>query len=249
LTEQDYLNATLLHDRPLGSRVRGTRFLQRLWGRIRNGLIVQDLLDALGHLGVVIRPYFVNAEFGPHEEAPPLPEQCSLRQLTVADAEEIMRVTLRPPTPAELARSLEQSHCVGLFCEGELAAYAWASSTRGVPVPEGGGARLFDLTSDESYVFDMYVVPRHRGTRLAITLAQSMHSQMALLGRHHYYSLTIAFNRSARRFKTRLGAREMELRVYLHLRWGRLQGVDFRLRRWGQRLRTPDWMRVKSFSK
>jgi hypothetical protein len=249
LTGQEYLNATLLHDRPLGSRARKTRFLQRLWGRIRNGLIVQDLLDALGHLGVVIRPYFVNAEFGPHEDAPPLPEQCSVRQLTVADAEEIVRITLRPPDRVDLASSLEHSHCVGLFFEGELAAYAWASSTRGVPVPDAGGARLFDLAPDEAYVFDMYVVPRYRGTRLAITLAQSMHSQMALLGRHHYYSLTIAFNRSARRFKTRLGAREMELRLYLHLRWGRLQGVDFRLRRWGQRLRTPGWMRVKPVAK
>jgi GNAT superfamily N-acetyltransferase len=239
------LNATLLPDRLLGSRTRGTRFLQRLWGRIRNGLIVQDLLDGLGHIGLVIRPYFVNAEFGPHEDAPPLPEQCSVRQLTVADVKEIVRVTLRPPDPTDLASSLEQCYCVGLFYEGELAAYAWAS-TRGVPVPDSGGARLFDLTADEAYAFDMYVIPRYRGTRLAITLAQSMHSQMFRLGHHHFYSITIAFNRSARRFKTRLGAREMELRLYLHLRWGRLRGVDFRLRRWGLRLRTPDWMRVNA---
>jgi len=217
--------------------------LQRLWGRIRNGLILQDLLDGLGRLGFVIRPYFVNLESGPHELAPPLPPQCSVRRLTVADVEEIVRVTLRPPRPSGLAHSVEHYHCVGLFHGGELAAYAWAG-TRGVPVPDSGGAKLFELTANEAYFFDMYVVPRHRGSRLAGTLAEAMHSQMILLGRHQFYSLTIAFNRSARRFKLRLGAREMELRLYLHLRWGRLSGVDLRLRRWGPRLRTVAWMRV-----
>jgi hypothetical protein len=243
------LTTTQLHD-PLASFVpRKPGFWQRLRGRIRNGLIVQDLLDALGHVGLVIRPYFVNAEFGPREPPPPLPAQCSVRRLGVADAKEIVRVTLRPPDPDDLASALEQSYCVGLFYEGELAAYSWASSVRGVPVPDAGGARLFELTAEEAYVFDMYVVPRHRGSRLAITLAQAMHTQLALLGRHHYYSFTIGFNRSARRFKTRLGAREMELRLYLHLRWGRLQGIDLRLRRWGERLRTPACMTVNPISK
>lgn len=244
------MTATQVHDQLPGfGTTRGTRFLQRLKGRIRNGLIVQDLLDTLGHIGLVIRPYFVNAEFGPREAAPPLPERCSVRRLTVADATEMLRVTLRPPDPTDLASSLEHSHCVGLFYEGELAAYTWASTARGVPVPDAGGARLFDLAANEAYVFDMYVVPRFRGTRLAITLAQSTHSQLALMGRQDYYSLTIAFNRSARRFKTRLGAREMELRLYLHLRWGRLPGMDLRLRRWGKGLRTPDRMRVNPVSK
>lgn len=244
------MTATQVHDQLPGfGTTRGTRFLQRLKGRIRNGLIVQDLLDGLGRIGLVIRPYFVNAEFGPHEDAPPLPAQCSVRRLTVADAQDILRITLRPPDPTTLAGRLEQSHCVGLFHEGELAAYAWASTTRGVPVPDAGGARLFDLTVNEAYVFDMYVAPRFRGTRLATTLAQSMHSQLARLGLHDYYSFTIAFNRSARRFKTRLGAREMELRLYLHLRWGRLSGIDLRLRRWGERLRTPGRMRVDPVSK
>jgi hypothetical protein len=238
------LTATQWHDRPLGSRTGGTRLLQRLWGRIRNGLIVQDLLDSLAHIGLVIRPYFVNADSAQQEDAaPPLPEQCSVRQLTVADVKEILRITLRPPTPSELTGNLEQYYCLGLFYEGALVAYAWAS-TRRLPVPESRGATLFDLTADEVYLFDMYVIPRHRGTRLAGTLAQSIQWQMTCMGRRCFYSLTIAFNRSARRFKARVGAREMELRLYLHLRWGRLSGVDFRLRRWGPRLRTADWMRV-----
>jgi GNAT superfamily N-acetyltransferase len=204
---------------------------------------VQDLLDGLGHVGLVIRPYFVNAEFGPHEDAPSLPEQCSVRRLTVADVKEMILITLRPPSTTDLASSVEKYYCLGLFHEGELAAYAWAN-TRGVPVPDSGGAKLFELTANEAYLFDMYVIPRFRGTRLAGTLAQSMHSQLINLGHHHFYSLTIAFNRSARRFKARLGAREMELRLYLHLRWGRLSGVDIRLRRWGPNLRTADWMLV-----
>ncbi len=240
------MTATQWHDHLPGSRTGGTRLLQRLWGRIRNGLIVQDLLDSLGHIGLVIRPYFVNADSAHNEDtAPSLPEQCSVRQLTGADVQEMLRITLRPPAASELTSNLEQHYCLGLFCEGALVAYAWAS-TRRLPVPESRGAKLFDLTSDEVYLFDMYVIPRHRGTRLARTLAQTIQWQMTQLGRPNFYSLTIAFNRSARRFKARVGAREMELRLYLHLRWGKLRGVDFRLRRWGPRLRTMDWMRVNA---
>jgi GNAT superfamily N-acetyltransferase len=219
------------------------RFLQRLKGRIKNGLIVQDLLDALGRIGLVIQPYFVTAQPAPHKGAPPLPGQCTVRQLTGADATEMLRITLRPPSPADLASTLAQCYCLGLFYEDELAAYTWAS-TRGVPVPDSGGAKLFDLTADEAYFFDMYVAPRHRGMRLAATLLQSIQREMARLGRNHYYSITIAFNRSSRRFKARMGVRERELRLYLHLRWGRLSGVDFRLRRWGPNLRTAGWTRV-----
>ncbi|HEY6456170.1 MAG TPA: GNAT family N-acetyltransferase [Steroidobacteraceae bacterium] len=200
----------------------------------------------MGHIGLVVRPYFVNADSAQHEDAaPPLPQQCSLRQLTLSDVNEILRITLRPPTPSELAGNLQKHYCLGLFCEGELAAYAWASTLR-LPVPDSHGATLFDLTADEVYLFDMYVIPRYRGTRLAGSLAQLLQWQMTCQGRRHFYSLTIAFNRSARRFKARVGAREMELRVYLHLRWGRLSGVDLRLRRWGPSLRTAGWMRVNA---
>ena len=146
-----------------------------------------DLLDCLGDIGLVIRPYFVNLETAPHQGAPPLPEQCSVRQLTVTDIEEIVRITLRPPNPTDLASNLERYYCLGLFYEGELAAYTWAS-TRGLPVPDSGGAKLCDLTAAEAYLFDMYVIPRHRGTRLAGTLAQSMHAQMTHIGRNQYYS-------------------------------------------------------------
>ena len=237
------MNAAQWHNPVPGSATRGPRLAQRLWGRIRNGLIVQDCLDVLGNFGLVIRPYFVNVEFGPHPQVPPLPEHCTVRQLTVTDIEEMVRITLRAPTTSDLMKSVEQYHCVGLFFEGELAAYTWAG-IRGVPVPDSRGAQLFDLASDEAYFFDMYVAPRHRGSRLAGILADSTHEYLIREGRHTFYSLTIAFNRSARRFKWRLGARELELRLYLHLRWAGLSGVDLRLRRWGPRLRTVGWMRV-----
>ena len=231
----------------LTSGARGKRFFQKLHGRIRNGLIVQDLFDALGRTGIVVCPYFVICEPAPDAQASPLPPLCAVRPLTVIDAGEIARITLRPATQTDLANGLQQFFCLGLFQEGQLAAYTWAS-INSVPVPDSGGAMLFAIAADEAYFFDMYVAPQHRGSRLAALLRQSIQRAMAHQGRYRFYSITMAFNRSSRRFKARMGAQEMELRLYLQLRWGRLSGIDFRLRRWASELRSPVWTSVRASS-
>jgi hypothetical protein len=220
-----------------------THLLQRLWGRVRNGLILQDLLDMLARLGCVIRPYYVVLEAVPEDCELPLPANSLSRRLTGADAAEMARITLRATPVERLAQELEHAFCLGLFVEERLAAYTWAS-TRAVPVPDSYGTLLFEMGADGAYFFDAYVAPAYRGTRLAGLVRQLIQQHMARSGRRRFYSITMAFNRSSRRFKARLGAQEIELRLYLHFAPRHLRGFDLRLRRWAAALPSPAWTAV-----
>jgi GNAT superfamily N-acetyltransferase len=115
-----------------------------------------------------------------------------------------------------------------------------------VPVPSSRGTTLLPLTPAQAYLFDMYVAPRYRGLRLAPLLRRRILRELADAGRSHCYSLSLAGNRSTRRFKARLGAREVELRIYVHLRLGSLPGLDLRLWRGGERTAAPRFKRVRA---
>jgi hypothetical protein len=109
----------------------------------------------------------------------------------------------------------------------ELAGYSWVNLTN---VPGlVGGSPLFRLGEADAYLFDAYVARRFRGRNLAPWLRHRVHQECARLGRSNLYSVTLAFNSSSRRFKDKLGAEEIELRVLVGLRNGR---------RWDWRLRS-----------
>jgi hypothetical protein len=80
--------------------------------------------------------------------------------------------------------------------------------------------------------------------RLAGLLRYALQYDLARLGRRRFYSVTLVFNRSSRRFKSRLGASEHELRIYMHLRAGSLFGLDLRLWRREPHLKSPRLQRV-----
>jgi hypothetical protein len=206
---------------------------------------MQELLDRLSRCGLIIYPYFVVAEPAPTETSPVLEPPYTLRRLTVDDAAEMVRVSVANADLNTYSSQLKTSLCVGLFYEGQLAAYTWASLVR-VPVPGSGGRLLFPLRDDEAYLFNMYVTPSHRGARLAGVLRSAMQLELLRERRSRFFSITLAFNRSSRRFKARLGAVELELRLYLHFVPRRLPGVDLRLWRQARELRSPRLKRIEA---
>ena len=217
--------------------------LGRIIGRLRHGLLLQEFLDLLAKFRVALYPYFVTVER--HDAAMfPAPDSgFSFRALGPEDAPQIVRITLRPRNVAALCALMSRARCIGAFRDGQLAGYSWADH-RCVRVIISDGQCLFKLEPNEAYLFDMYVAPQYRGLRLAVLLRREMYQALALSGISHFYSITLATNRSSRQFKERLGAQEVELRFRAHLRLGRLPGIDFRVRRLGERLRTPAMRRV-----
>lgn len=219
------------HAPPRGSWVR------RLWGRLRHGLLLQEILDRLQARGIVCVPYFVTVEAARLLPELTVPPGYHMRPLGPADAPEICAISVRGRKLESILQLLGEMRCYGIFHGEALAGYTWARFTS-VPVP-GGGVALFELNGDEAYLIDMYIAPAHRGARLAPWLRAQVIQALHTEGRTTCYSLSLAFNRSSRLFKSRLGAQERELRVYLQLYFGKLRGIDIRLSRNGPPLRTP----------
>ena len=233
-------------DHPIAS---DRSFLSRLAGRIRHGLLAQELLDRMARAGLVLYPYYVVLEDASCAQAATLDPRIKMSPLGPQDAPEIARVALREVSAEGIRALMATASCIGVFCDGQLAGYTWASLAR-VPIPGGGaGQTLFDLAPDEAYLFDMYIAPQYRGLRLAGLLRGESYRALASNGRTRFYSITLAFNRSSRKFKAQLGAREVELRLQVHLRLGRLSGVDLRLKRMHESLRSPAVRRVSPVSR
>lgn len=216
--------------------------VQRLLGRLRHGLLTQEVLDRLARAGLVIYPYYIVLEPLP-AEPPALPPRCTVRSLTAGDAAEMARISVRPSGEGEIVARMDQTACWGIFCDGQLAGYSWAS-LRQLPVPGSFGQAALELESDEAYLFNIYVAPPYRGMRLAGMLRSALQHDLARLGRRRFYSVTLAFNRSSRRFKSRLGARELELRIFMRLKAGSLPGLDVRIWRRAPHLKSPRVQRV-----
>lgn len=219
------------------------RLLQRLLGRLRHGLLTQEVLDRLARAGLVIYPYYIVLEPLPAEPPPALSPRCTVRSLVAEDAAEMARISVRPTSEGAIVARMAQAVSLGIFYDGQLAGYSWASLQR-LPIPGSFGQALFGLESHEAYLFDIYVAPPYRGMRLAGLLRGALQHDMARLGRQRFYSVTLAFNRSSRSFKARLGARELELRIYAHLQKYSLSGLDLRLWRREPHLKSPRLQRV-----
>lgn len=213
----------------------GRSIFARILDRLRHGLLMQELLDRLARLGVVIYPYFIAVEpANPGRLAAPDPRY-ALRPLTPADAPAISAVTLlktQGNSAAALAGRMERALCVGAFMSGALIGYAWMGFD-GLPIPASGRRWLFLLAPDETVIFDLYVSPEHRGNRVAGLLRDEITRALETRGCARAYTVRLAFNRATRRFQSRFAVRDAELRLYVHLRLGRLPGVDLRLRRLG----------------
>lgn len=218
--------------------------LQRFIGRLRYGLLMQEVLDRLARAGLIIRPYFIVIESAAIESDPVSDPRCTLRMLTSADAAAIKEISIQHSAEQALIGRFSQpgATCLGIFYDGELAGYTWARRDA-VPVPSSFGQPLFQLRAHEAYLFGMFVTPRRRGLRLAGILRRGMLRELTRrAGTQLFYSVSLALNRSTRRFKSRLAAQEVELRLCLKL--GSQAGIDLRLWRREPHLRSPRFKRV-----
>ena len=223
---------------------RGRGLVSRLLGRIRHGLLMQELLDRLAAAGLVIYPYFVTQDPGSPGPASALSAGQSIRPLTAQDAAAMVRIDPRYPPEPFIAR-LTRAECLGLFAGAELVGYSWAKLDS-LPMPGGSGAPLFELQSNEAYLFDIYIAHAWRGRRLAEILRRAVHADLAHRGRSVFYGYTLAFNRSPRRLLARAGVRDLELRLFLGLRLHSVVGFDVRLWRRKPHLRSRWLTRASS---
>ena len=230
-------------------RMRGTdtrrSFLQKLHDRIRYGLALQEFLDLLARrFSLVFMPYYVVLEIQQSPSGDAVDASWEIRYLDEHDTQLICALRTQPRNAGELRRLLHVSHCLGAFAGGQLAGYSWSRYDRtSVPVR---GQGLFTLNDGEAYLFDAFIAPEFRGRRLMNFLRSRQYAELRKAGKNRFYSITRAFNSSSRRFKARLGAREVECRLIVGTRRG--WAIDVRLRVLERGARGPrvKWLRPVS---
>jgi len=198
----------------------------RFRARLKHGLLTQEILDRLAKIGVCAYPYFLVRELPlKRPELAECGEGLDSRFLEPAELIEVSKMPQRPRDLVRLERRLQNGGCFGIFEAGKLAAYSWYSSEK-IPTAIGGHA-LCKLPSNTLYLYDAYVRPDFRGRRIAGLMRHLLHQALATQGATSFISITLAFNKSSRRFKSKLGAEEFETRLLFSI--ARLGGLDMRL--------------------
>ena len=217
----------------------------RLKSRLSYGLLTQELLDRLAKFGLILYPYYVVREMP--LQRPEYETNNIDFEARFLDESELSIVTEIPERPRDLSRiraRLEHGNCFGVWVMGEFAAYRWYS-TRDIPAAVGGAA-LCPLPPNTLYLYDAFVRPPFRGQRVAGLMRHKLHNELRSNGAECCVSLSLAFNKSTRRFKARLGAEETELRFLIALK--RSGGIDLRIRQNRQFLDTPRFTRLRQFN-
>lgn len=204
------------------------QFLQRLKGRVKHGLLTQEILDRAGRLGLLLMPYTIV------DESPGLSlnvgtgsPSYTVRPLTADDMPLLANLPGRERDVEKILARLNDAECLGIFVDDALAGYSWSRFDQ---ILHARQIQLHTLGPDEAYLFDLYIVKAYRGLGIAHVLRQQLYRHLAAKGIKRFYSISLYFNRSTRKFKARLGASEMELRVLLKLR--SIVSMDFRLKRY-----------------
>jgi hypothetical protein len=103
--------------------------------------------------------------------------------------------------------------CIGLrHIDGKIAVYMMIE-TKAYNYKQ----RSITLNDNEAYLLGMYTFEDFRGMNLAPYLRYKSYKLLQEEGRDRLYSITAYFNQSSLRFKKKLGARHLNLKMYIGL--------------------------------
>ena len=181
------------------------------------GFLFRVSIDTLSKLGLRIEPFDLFLEGLGRSQPPTLPhalEQARISFLTSGDMAELASMPGRQASQAQLEGRLRSGRlCLGVKHHGKIIAFTWCNLTECHIEKE----HLFDLQPDEVSLFDAYTAAEYRGQDLAPWMRYRCYEEMANLGRTRCYSVTVAFNTPAIRFKQKLGAEVIGSGVYVDI--------------------------------
>jgi hypothetical protein len=174
--------------------------LERLRIRAKHGLILQEILDTLGRRGLWFCPYIVYCEFGvPFSGGKGPAQQLEYRELLQSEAQIIAAMEDHQLPEAKIGERFARGDLAfGAFYGDRLVACTWAN-LRNFP-GLGNSPPIRDLNSEEAYLYDAHTIREFRGRAIIPELRNCLYSTLRAAGRHKLYSVTVYFNRSARRF-------------------------------------------------
>lgn len=178
---------------------------------------VESVIVALKRVRITINPYYVFIEGLFDGRLPELQtrfEGYSIGSLTTEDMKTISRIPGRKVTLQQLMKRLDDGNmCFGMKHSNELVAFTWydlnESNIKG---------RKVSLKKNEAYLFDAYTLVAYRGKGIAPYMRYQVYRELVKLGKTKLYSFSDYFNPPAIKFKQKLNAKYLELRIIVGFR-------------------------------
>jgi len=189
------------------------RPVNRFWKIIRYGMLLYGITNRLARIGIEIAPYYWVKE-GRNGYNPPLIKGSSAEYTTkYLDQKELEKICLDIPgfNTDEMITGMKNGQlCVGLMHQGQCVAFMFIELNDFV-----FRHRTFQLANDEAYLLNMWTLHAYRGKNIAPYLRYQCYLLLAEMGRGTPYSITAYFNKSSRRFKEKLQAKNLNLYLYI----------------------------------
>ncbi len=191
--------------------------LQLIWSRIRHRLVFLSFRNLISRVGIDIEPYYWVKE-GSIEFIPPIIKgnqlEFSLKKLNLAETKEALLNSSGMSSHIEkLKDNFENGQsCIALVHEDKIAAYMFIETNNFVYKHKN-----IILKEDEAYLLNMYTFESYRGKNLAPYIRYKSYEILNKQGINNIYSITQYFNKSSKKFKDKLNARNLNLFLSIEL--------------------------------
>lgn len=197
---------------------------------ISNGLFLFGLRNRLAKIGFDIEPYYwVQEEVTPCE-APKIKDDKSNYSARLLNVDEFQSLNVLQSSEdrKEMINGLKKGQlCVGLERDGEIAAFTFVEPNSFVYK-----GRTFKLKPNEMYLLNMWTFHKYRGKGLAPYLRWKTYRLLEEKGKDVKYSITNYFNKSSKKFKSKLNT--VEIMLCLNITLFKKYSWNFTLKNYGK---------------
>jgi hypothetical protein len=175
-------------------------------------------VDALKRLKITVDPYIIFLEeLSDQITSPRINTEFDKYKINFLGPEDMKNIEGLPgriSTEAGLRNRLKEDKVgIGVKLGHKLVAFTWYDlkefNSKGIKCP---------LKNSEAYLFDAYTLLSFRGKGIAPFMRYRSYQELKKLGKHRLLSVSDYFNTPAIRFKEKLKAKPLELRLKLHFR-------------------------------
>lgn len=186
---------------------------KRILDKVRHGLLIQVFRNQLRRIGIEFTPFYLTQVGTEMKKMPEIKDNQKQYSHGFLGEKDLIRMNNDPrgySIDKLLAHLKKGRKCYGVKRKNEVAAFVWIDYNECNFEPI-----RFPLKEDEVYTFSAYTMEGFRGKNIAPYMAYHCYNELRSSGHHKIYSITEYFNRSAMRYKLKLGTKK--LRLYLHI--------------------------------
>ncbi|PQV48907.1 hypothetical protein CLV33_104112 [Jejuia pallidilutea] len=189
--------------------------LKWFWNIIRHGLFFQGLRNRLAKIGIDIMPYYWTLE-GSETIVPPKVKGdtsgFTISHFNENDIEKAQRLIAGSYYKDLVSYFKEGQICVGIKDYDAIVAFMFVK--RDSYLFRG---KTFNLAKNEAYMHSMYTFELYRGRRIAPYLRYHCYGLCKEMGLSKLYSISEYFNKSSKKFKQKLKAKQTALYISINL--------------------------------